>query len=165
MQQQHTGIIVVVCKTPSFQMFPLLAINAHAVRNTTVCGSFPHHKTAATEFVATVPGWKIRGTWTTASWAAASIRTVWKLCYWVHYQVAPTNEWNKGEVIIMSRSHDDTILFSCPWYLHVNYMITVWILAVSWSGEVPRTTAEIVGNAERAVCRQGLRHRKCFLAM
>lgn len=59
MQQQHTGIIVVVCKTPSFQ--------THAVRNTTVCGFFPHHKTAATEFEATVPGWKIRGTWTTAS--------------------------------------------------------------------------------------------------
>lgn len=60
MHQQHTGTIVVVCKTPSFQMFPLLAINAHAVRNTTVCGFFPHHKTAATEFEATVPRWKIR---------------------------------------------------------------------------------------------------------
>lgn len=40
MQQQHTGIIVVLCKTPSLQMFPLLAINAHAVQNTTVCVFF-----------------------------------------------------------------------------------------------------------------------------
>lgn len=53
---------------------------------------------AATQLKATVPGWTITGTGTTASCAAVSVRT--RCCAVMPHRVAPTGKSNRSEAIL-----------------------------------------------------------------